>query len=94
MRLLAEAVEEAWLMETDESSKANIRKEILRYMQTHPDAADSLNGIVNWWLSSKYSAEDMKKVEGVLEQLIKDGLVKKVVLIDKTILYKRKESLN
>lgn len=81
-------------METDESSKANIRKEILRYMQTHPDAADSLNGIVNWWLSSKYSAEDMKKVEGVLEQLIKDGLVKKVVLIDKTILYKRKESLN
>ncbi len=81
-------------METDESSKANIRKEILQYMQTHPDAADSLNGIVNWWLSSKYSAEDMKKVEGVLEQLIKDGLVKKVVLIDKTILYKRKESLN
>ncbi|WP_297324647.1 hypothetical protein [Nitrosomonas sp.] len=94
LRLSAETVEDAWLMETDESSKANIRKEILQYMQTHPDAADSLNGIVNWWLSSKYSAEDMKKVEGVLEQLIKDGLVKKVVLIDKTILYKRKESLN
>ncbi|TXI19273.1 MAG: hypothetical protein E6Q62_04570 [Nitrosomonas sp.] len=76
-------------METDESSNANIRKEILQYMQTHPDAADSLNGIVNWWLSNKYNAEDMKKVEYVLEQLINDGLVKKVALIDKTIIYKR-----
>ncbi|MBL8499005.1 MAG: hypothetical protein LZF64_05310 [Nitrosomonas sp.] len=79
-------------METDESSKTNIRKEILQYMQMHPEAADSLNGIVNWWLSSKCCAEDMKKVECVLEQLIKDGLIKKIALIDKTILYKRKEN--
>lgn len=82
-------VEEFGLMEAYELSKANIRKEILQYLQTHPDAADSLNGIVNWWLSSKCSAEDMKKVECVLEQLIKDGLVKKIALIDKTIIYKR-----
>ena len=78
-------------METNESVKANIRKEILQYMQTYPDAADSLNGIGRWWLSSTYDAEDMKKVECVLEQLITDGLVKKVVLVDKTVLYKRQE---
>lgn len=76
-------------MEADESDKANMRGEIMRYLQMHPNAADSLNGVIDWWLSDRYQAEDVKEVEQVLEQLITDGLVKKVFLIDSTVLYKR-----
>lgn len=79
-------------MSLDGLPDANIRKEILQYLKMRPNAADSLNGIVVWWLSSKYKAVNMKKVEQILEQLIKDDLIKKIVLIDKTILYKRKRA--
>lgn len=78
-------------MDAGESDKANMREGILQYLQMYPDAADSLNGIVDWWLSSRYRAEDVKKIELVLEQLVTDGLVKKIFLVDKTAIYKRKE---
>lgn len=76
-------------MEADESDKANMRREIIQYLQMHPNAADSLNGVIDWWLSDRYQSEDVKEVEQVLGQLITDGLVKKVFLIDRTVLYKR-----
>jgi len=78
-------------MEAGESDKTSMRSEILQYLQRFPDAADSLNGIINWWLPGKYKDEDVSKVEEVLEQLIAEGVVRKVFLIDKTVLYKRKE---
>lgn len=78
-------------MEADESDKANMRREIIRYLQMHPNAADSLNGVIDWWLSDRYQAEDVKEVEQVLGQLITDGLVKKISLVDRTVLYKRNE---
>ena len=76
-------------MEADESDKANMRREIMQYLHMYPNAADSLNGVIDWWLSNRYQAEDVNEVEQVLEQLITDGLVKKVFLIDRTVLYKR-----
>ena len=82
------------MMEVGECDSANMRKEILRYLQIHPNAADSLNGIVDWWLPSQYKNEDVEKIEQVLEQLITDGLVKKVFLIDKTVLYKHSKIWN
>ena len=75
-------------MEADESDKANMRREIMQYLHMYPNAADSLNGVIDWWLSNRYQAEDVNEVEQVLEQLITDGLVKKVFLIDRTVLYK------
>ena len=76
-------------MGADESDKANMRREIMQYLQMHPNAADSLNGVIDWWLSDRYQAADVKEVEQIIEQLITDGLVKKVFLIDRTVLYKR-----
>ena len=76
-------------MEADESDKANMRREIIQYLHMHPNAADSLNGVIDWWLSDRYQAEDVKEVEQVLGQLITDGLVKKIFLVDSTVLYKR-----
>ena len=36
---------------TDESaSVGNIAQEILRYLERHPDAKDTLEGIAQWWL--------------------------------------------
>ncbi len=52
-------------------------KKILDYLQENPDAGDTLEGITRWWLQSECVEQSVDKVAGVLEQLIKEGVVKK-----------------
>lgn len=78
------------MMEIGDADKANMRKGILLYLEMYPDAADSLNGIKDWWLSKQiYEKVDAESVYQVLEQLIEEGAIKKVSLMDGTILYKK-----
>jgi hypothetical protein len=67
----------------------DLRGEILLYLQNNPNAADSLEGIVNWWLPQIYHSVDAASVEQVLEKLIAEGQVKKSSLVDGTNLYSR-----
>jgi len=75
-------------MENDEPDIAILREEILGYLKANPSAADSLEGIKSWWLTSVYKKKDSYKVEQVLKQLVAEGLVKKAALVDGTIIYK------
>ena len=70
----------------------NLRDGILQYLQDNINAADSLEGVMNWWLSQSYKKCSATKVEQVLEQLINEGLVRKTYLVDGTVLYSRGES--
>lgn len=70
-----------------ETELASLRDGILHYLQNNSNAADSLEGIMNWWLPQTYKKGDAARVEQVLEQLIAEGLVKKTSLVDGTVLY-------
>jgi hypothetical protein len=57
---------------TDEEAMAAT---ILRYLQSRPDAADSLEGIAQWWLLRAWSEYQLAAVERALALLLARGLV-------------------
>ncbi len=73
--------------DTEESRIAQLRDEILKYLRAHPRAADTVEGIANWWLPRQRYEEDIQKVEQALDELSERGLVAKTTLADGTILY-------
>lgn len=69
-----------------------IAEDIARYLQAHPDAADSVEGIRQWWLPRVRLEEATAQIEGALEELLERGVVVRQVMPDGTILFRRAES--
>ena len=72
---------------TEDSNQATDRlaEEILRYLEIHPNAVDSVRGIVSWWLQNVEC--EVAQVERTLERLSNDGLIKRIALADGTVVY-------
>ena len=66
-----------------------IAEDIARYLREHPDAADSLEGIRQWWLPRVRLEEASAQIERALEELLERGLVVRQIMPDGTILYRR-----
>lgn len=49
--------------------------EILSYLHDHPDARDTLEGILFWWLLTGLLHKNVSLVSEVLEELVAKGLV-------------------
>ncbi|MBK5124389.1 hypothetical protein IQ288_31630 [Burkholderia sp. R-69980] len=62
----------------------------MSYLAHHPDAADTVRGIVNWWLPAGQNDVSPGDVERALAQLVDEGRVTRCVLPDETVLYGRK----
>lgn len=62
----------------------------MSYLAHHPKAADTVKGIVSWWLPAVCGDASPGDVERVLTQLVDEGSVTKCVLPDETVLYARK----
>ncbi|MEW5786636.1 MAG: hypothetical protein AB1899_02155 [Pseudomonadota bacterium] len=61
---------------------------ILRYLDQHPDAADTLEGITRWWLPGDPPV-DLSTVEAALARLESQGLVHRHANVDRHILFSR-----
>ena len=48
---------------------------ILRYLQGHPDAKDTLEGIAQWWLLKEWTERKYDQIEDSLSDLVSRGLV-------------------
>jgi hypothetical protein len=48
---------------------------ILRYLQRHPDAKDTLEGIAQWWLLKEWTERKYDQIESSLSDLVHRGLV-------------------
>jgi Fe2+ or Zn2+ uptake regulation protein len=59
---------------------------ILRYLDAHPDAADSAEGIAKWWLPADWCV-DQASVEAALERLLKQSLVQRHGNADRHVVY-------
>ena len=66
-----------------------LHDEILIYIQNNPNAADSLEGIMNYWLPQAYKKIDTARIEQALEQLIDEGVIRKTTLADGEVLYRQ-----
>ena len=50
-------------------------RSILQYLQGHPDAKDTLEGIAQWWLLKEWTERKYHQIESSLSYLVAEGLV-------------------
>jgi hypothetical protein len=55
--------------------KKQVGEEILQYLIDHPNAQDTLKGIVTWWILERTIKHQTALVKNVLDQLVADGLI-------------------
>jgi hypothetical protein len=55
--------------------KQQLSEAILQYLIDHPNAQDTLTGIVTWWLLERTIKHQTTLVKEVLDKLVADGLV-------------------
>jgi hypothetical protein len=56
-------------------AESRIIQEILAYLLDHPDAQDSLEGVVEWWLREQAIRHRIGLVKAALKQLVKNNFV-------------------
>ncbi|MGO1001015.1 hypothetical protein [Lysobacter sp. CA196] len=66
---------------------AEIEAAVLGYIGAHPLAADTLDGIVRWWLPQQRYVTAHARIEATLERLVDDGALRLRRLPDGTALY-------
>jgi len=52
-----------------------IERLILRYLQEHPDAKDTLEGIAQWWVLRSWTELRVAQVETAVSALLANGLL-------------------
>jgi hypothetical protein len=57
--------------------KLPVAREILAYLAEHPDAQDTVEGIVEWWLLEQKIKHHTAQVQEALAELVTKGLVLK-----------------
>jgi hypothetical protein len=60
--------------------------EILKYLKSHPDAADSLEGIMNWWQSD--GDRSREEVEIALNSLVIQHILERVENQQRQVIYR------
>ncbi|MGE3510836.1 MAG: hypothetical protein AB7N65_18335 [Vicinamibacterales bacterium] len=65
---------------------------ITTYLRAHPQAADGVEGIRQWWLPPTLAVRSAALVEEALERLIARGVVVRQRMPDGTVLYRRAEA--
>ena len=58
-------------------ARENVAEAVMRYLRHQPDAADTLEGVVKWWLPRQRYLDTRERVEAALELLVQRELVEK-----------------
>ncbi|QWP78994.1 hypothetical protein J5226_11640 [Lysobacter sp. K5869] len=64
-----------------------VESAVLAYLDRHPGAADTLDGIAAWWLPRQRYITARERIEGVLSRLVAAGVLQLRRLPDGTALY-------
>jgi hypothetical protein len=52
-----------------------LAREIQSYLASHPDAVDSEDGVLRWWLSRQWSHQSLANVRAALDLLVESNAV-------------------
>jgi Fe2+ or Zn2+ uptake regulation protein len=74
------------------TEKSEFTHEILEYWVDHPDAQDTLNGIVQWWLLDRRIRYQREQVREALAELVRQELVVEVRSPDSQSRYRINQS--
>jgi hypothetical protein len=66
-----------------------VAQAIRRYIEAHPNAADSVDGILHWWLTRQHYTDAVRDVQDALDQLVARGLISCQRLSDGRVVYQR-----
>lgn len=55
--------------------ESRITCEILSYLEEHPEAEDTIDGIIQWWLLERKIRYQQKKVQEALSELAGKGFI-------------------
>ncbi len=70
-----------------EKGDDEIERSLLAYLRNHPQAADTLDGIVEWWLPLQRYETARAQVEIALGKLVTNGTLRRESLPDGAPLY-------
>jgi hypothetical protein len=63
------------------------------YLRDHPNAADSLKGIIVWWLKMPWQKDAVAKVEAALNVLLTQKLIHKTVIPNGEVIYSKRNKI-
>jgi len=75
-------------MGDDDQLAEDLACEILAYLDAHPDAADGIEGITQWWILQERFLRGVRLVGRALDRLIDSGEVERVAGPDGRPLYR------
>jgi hypothetical protein len=73
------------MADTADDEAAEVAIEIVRYLSTHREAADTVGGAARWWLSRQPS---QATVERAMEMLVASGAVERHILPEGTVVFR------
>jgi len=76
-------------MSTPKKILTDIQSEVLGYLEDHPDASDTVDGIRQWWLLRRLAQYSTDRVQAALDQLITAGFIETRQLDDGRCAYFR-----
>ena len=66
-----------------------VAREIRHYLERHPEAADTVEGIARWWLMQQRFQQALGTVQQALDRLVAAGVVKKFITAEGKTVYSR-----
>ena len=73
------------------SEKDAVASEILSYLANHPQASDTLEGILEWWLLQQKIEYQTRVVRDALAELVERGFLVREVTKDARVHYRATE---
>jgi hypothetical protein len=61
---------------------------IMDYLSRHPEAQDTIEGIISWWLPNRSAESSVAEVRAALEELVASGRVLAWRMADSRVLYR------
>ena len=77
---------------SDHDEVASIARDVQDYLEAHPHAADTLDGVVKWWLARQRYDHAKEQVLKALELLEREGVITIASTADQKIIYSRVRS--
>lgn len=78
------------LEKVDYDLLSDIQFQVLSYLEHRPDAADTAEGIRQWWLLHQIAQLSKERVQKALDQLVDQNLIESCVLDDGRNIFKRR----